>query len=233
MNALIKGLGCAVLGALLLPAAAAAQQTPAAPPGITVVGTGTATVTDWVQEVDLQFTPAVAAAPSAYAACTNAIAALGEVVKAAGLPASAMTGAATVYKGGGSVPGAESSTNPVPVAVARVQLPPAGTARFLAAAGKAGWKASARLVPRDPAAAKDAAYRAAFTDARNRAETIAAADGRHVGKLLNVTPALGDYFGSMMSSLASFAAMLGRGSVLPGQIPEVTQSATFTFELLP
>ena len=98
---------------------------------------------------------------------------------------------------------------------------------------KSGWKATAHLVPRDLAAAKDSSYKAAYADARARAESIAAADGHHVGKLLNVTPALGDYVGSMMSSVASIFDMLGKGSMLTGGVPELTQSATFTFEITP
>jgi uncharacterized protein YggE len=235
MKTTIKSIAAAALCALLLPAVAGAQTPPA---GITVVGTGTATVTDWVQEVSLRFSPAIAGAPSAYAACTTAIAALGDSLHAMGMPATALIGAATVYSAGGIAAfaagdSAAAASPPSPVAVARVQVAPADVAHFLAVTGKAGWKATTQLRPRDPVAAKDAAYRAAYADARDRAAVIAAADGHHVGKLLNVTPAIGDYFGSMLSGLTSLAAMMSRGAVAPGGVPEVTQSATFTFELLP
>ena len=237
MKTTIKSIAAAALCVLLLPAVAGAQTPPA---GVTVVGTGTAAVTDWVQEVSLRFTPAIAGAPSAYAACNAAIAALGDSIHAMGMPATALTGAATVYSGGGGMAtfgavsdNAAGGSAPSPVAVARVQVAPADVSHFLAVTGKAGWKATTQLRPRDPVAAKDAAYRAAYADAHDRAAVIAAADGHHVGKLLNVTPAIGDYFGSMLSSLTSLAAMMSRGAVAPGGVPEVTQSATFTFELLP
>jgi uncharacterized protein YggE len=232
MNLPIKALASAALCALLLPAIADAQ-TATPPTGITVVGTGTVAVTDWVQEVSLRYAPPVGGAPNAYAACNTAIAALGETAKTLGLPANTVTASATVFTGSGLESFGVLAANPAPVAVARAQVSPADVARFLTAAGKSGWKSTSRLVPRDPAAAKDAAYRAAYADAKDRAQALAAADGRHVGKLLNVTPMLGDYLSSMMSALASFAAQLGHGSVAAGEVPEVTQSATFTFELLP
>jgi len=228
MNAIAKTLAAAALGALLLPAAARAQST-APPTGITVVGTGTATVTDWVQEVTLRFVPAVPGAPSSYDACTAALASLAKTVQSAGLPAGAVTGSAVVYTSSGNAAPASAA----PVAVARVQVPTSAVGHFMAAAVKDGWKETTRIVPRDPAAAKDSAYRAAFEDAKARAGTIAAADGRHVGRLLNVTPGFGDYLGSMMSSLASLADAFGKGSGFNAGLPEVTQSATFTFELVP
>jgi hypothetical protein len=231
MNGLMKTLGAVAFFALLFPAVAGAQQ--ASPPvGITVVGTGTATVSDWVQVVDLRFTPP-AGGGSQYDACTNAIAALGANVRAMGLPASAVAASATVYAGGTSSFLSTGSAGAAPVAVARVEVPAATIARFIAAANKSGWKSTAHLVPRDLAAAKDSAYKAAYADAHGRAASIAGADGHHVGKLLNVTPALGDYVGSMMSSVASIFDAFNKGSMLTGGVPELTQSATFTFEIAP
>jgi uncharacterized protein YggE len=232
MNGLMKTLGAVALFALLFPAAAGAQQTSLLPAGITVVGTGTATVAEWMQAVDLRFSPATGVA-SQYDACTNAIAGLGETIHAVGLPSSALIASATIYASGAVSLIASGSANASPVAVARVEVPPASIARFIAVATKGGWKATARLVPRDLAAAKDSAYRAAYADAHGSAESIATADGHHVGKLLNVTPGLGDYVGSMMSSVASIFDMLGKGSMLSGGVPELTQSATFTFEITP
>jgi uncharacterized protein YggE len=232
MNRIVRTIAAAMACALLLPAVARAQQSTLLPTGVTVVGTGVASVKDWVQEVSLRFTPAIPSAPTAYDTCSGAIASLNESLRSMGLQG-AMLDSAVVYTSPAGLAGLSAPANATPVAVARVDVPPAAVARFMAAANKSGWKTSTRLVPRDPAAAKDSAYQAAFLDAKNRAETIAAADGKHVGKLLNVTPALGDYFGSMVSSLASFAEMLGKGSGLGGGLPEVSQSATFTFELLP
>jgi hypothetical protein len=150
-----------------------------------------------------------------------------------GLPANALISSATVYASGAASFMSTGSANAAPVAVARAQVPPSAIARFVASAAKSGWKTTARLVPRDLAAAKDSAYRAAYADAHARAASIAAADGHHVGKLLNVTPGLGDYVGSMMSSVTSIFDMLGKGSMLGGGVPELTQSATFTFEIAP
>jgi hypothetical protein len=227
----MKTLGAVALFALLVPATAGAQQTSLLPAGITVVGTGTAIVAEWVQEVDLRFTPATGA--SQYDACTNAIAGLGETIHAMGLPASALVTSATIYTSGAASFVATGSSNAVPVAVARVQVPPSAVAHFIAAVTKGGWKAAARLVPRDLAAAKDSAYKAAYSDAHARAASIVAADGHHLGRLLNVTPALGDYFGSVMNSVASIFDALGKGNILNGGIPDLTESATFTFEITP
>jgi uncharacterized protein YggE len=231
MNAMIRTIACAAVCVLLSPAVAGAQQAIVPPAGITVVGNGTATVAEWVQEVNLRFTPAVGAASTAYDACTRQIAGLGETIHAMGLPDSAMVASATVYSSafGGPVDGAA-----MPVAVARVRVPTAEVGRFMAAASKNGWKATTKLVPRDASAAKDSAYRAAYTDAHTRAEVLAAADGRHIGRLLNVTPGIGDYFGSMMSSISTFVEAFGKGSgAFAAGPPEVSESATFTFELTP
>ena len=187
MNGLLKTLGAVALFAMLVPAVAGAQQASLLPAGITVVGTGTATVAEWVQAVDLRFSPAGGAA-SQYEACTNAIAALGETLRAAGLSSSALMESATVYTSGPTSFVASGSANASPVAVARVEVPSASIARLIAAVTKSGWKASARLVPRDLAAAKDSAYKAAYADAHARAASIAAADGHRLGRLLNVTP---------------------------------------------
>ena len=77
-----KTLGAVALFVLVVPSAAGAQQTSLLPAGITVVGTGTATVAEWVQAVDLRFSPPSGGA-SQYDACTNAIASLGETIRAA------------------------------------------------------------------------------------------------------------------------------------------------------
>jgi uncharacterized protein YggE len=231
MNVMIRAITCAALCLLLTPAVAGAQQT-LLPAGITVVGSGTATVTEWVQEVDLKYTPSANSA-SQYDACTKAIAGLADTVHAIGLPASAIVTSATVYVSGGVSFVAAMSPNATPVAVARFRVPPSDVAHFMTAATRTGWKATARLVPGDLAAAKDSAYRAAYADAHARALSIAAADGHHLGRLLNVTPALGDYFGSMMTSVASIFDALGKGNILNGGIPDLTESATFTFEITP
>jgi uncharacterized protein YggE len=231
MNVMIRTIACACVCVLLAPAVAGAQQT-SAPPGITVVGSGTATVGEWVQEVDLKYTPSASSA-SQYDVCAKAIAGLGDTIHASGLPASALVASATVYVSGAVSFVPTLSPNATPVAVARVHVPPSAVAHFMTAATRTGWKATARLVPSDLAAAKDSAYKAAYADAHARALTIAAADGHHLGRLLNVTPALGDYFGSMMNSVASIFDALGKGNILNGGIPDLTESATFTFEITP
>ena len=217
-----------LLCVVLAPVAATAQSTPSLPAGITVVGTGSVPVTDAVERFDLRFVPAVGGGPTAYPTCAKAIERLSAIVASAKLPASTIESSAVQYEGGVGVPAS-------PSAVARLHLAPGDFERVATTAEKAGWKAfgQPQLLPRDPAAARDAAYRAALADARGRAQALAAADGRHVGKLLDVQPMLGDYLSSMVTSFSSMAAAFSRGGAISAGVPEVTQSAEFTFELTP
>ncbi len=212
--------------ALLLPANARAQQSGPYPTGITVIASGTAQVTDWVEQIDLRYAPSPSDA-DAFEACKAAVARLAGALHDAGLPESALVTSAVEYVGfaGGS---------PTPVAFARLRLAPADLGHVVAAVAKGGWKTTGTpdLQPRDPVAASDAALRAALVSARARAEAIAAADGRHVGKLLNVQPGVTDYLGSMLTGLTALAQTFGHGMVTESA-PQVTQSGTFTFELTP
>ncbi len=226
MHRVIRSLSFLLCAASLLPASALAQQSGPYPNGITVIASGTAQVTDWVEQIDLRYTPP-AAGGDAYEACKGAVAHLSGAMHDAGLPESALVTSAVEYVGfaGGA---------PTPVAFARLRLAPADLGRVVAAVTKDGWRTSGTpdLQPRDPVAAADAAYRAALVTARARAEAIAAADGRHVGKLLNVQPGVTDYLGSMMTGLTALAQTFGRGLVTESA-PQVTQTGTFTFELAP
>jgi uncharacterized protein YggE len=221
-------LSLALFCAFLAPLAARAQQAAGAsayPTGVTVVATGTAEVTEWVEQIDLRFSPPAASA-DAYGACAAAVGKLNDAVRDAGQPSSAIVTSAVEYTSlmGGS---------PAPIALARLRLSPADLSRVLAATGKAGWKTSGtpELDPRDPAAAADAAYRKALSIARARAEAIAAADGRHVGRLLNVQPSPADYLSSMMAGFVNLAQRFGQGETQ--SVPTVSQTGTFTFELTP
>jgi uncharacterized protein YggE len=195
-------------------------------PGITVVATGSAPVRDWVEEIEIRYAP-VAQGDAAFAACTAAIAGLDAAVRALGLPSATVTASVTRYESPAGNP-------PTPIAIAQLRVTAAQTGRLLAAMQKAGWRASPpQLEPSDPQAAHDAAYAAAVVDARRRAEAIAAADGRHVGKLVSVQPSVTDYFSTLMSSLGSLASVLNRGGFAPPANSTITQTGSFTFELLP
>jgi uncharacterized protein YggE len=111
---------------------------------------------------------------------------------------------------------------------------PENVERIVSALVKDGWRGPVgpRLVPRDEQAASDCAYAAALTDARRRATALAAADGRHIGRLLNVMPLPVDYFSSVLGPLAAMATAMWRFTQTAA-LPEIKQSAIFTFEFLP
>jgi uncharacterized protein YggE len=218
----------AAVALFVLPSVADAQQvTSPAPPGITVVASGTATVRDWVEEFGMRYAPAIETGKTAYGACTAAVEKLRQSLRAMGL-GDAVADTAVEYAS--PTPGGTA----VPTAMARIRIAPENVERLVSALTKDGWKgpADARLVPRDEQAAVNSAYAAALTKARAHAAALAAADGRHIGRLLNVMPLPIDYFSSVLGSLASMATALGRFTQT-ATLPEVKQSAIFTFELLP
>lgn len=97
------------------------------------------------------------------------------------------------------------------------------------------------IAARDPEALEREALASATKLARARAETIAAADGRHIGKLLNVTPSAGeigrDIAGSAMSGLvgplnAMIASRLGQSASTSVEA-SAAAGGLYTFELLP
>lgn len=63
--------------------------------------------------------------------------------------------------------------------------------------------------------------------AQKRAEIIAQADGQHIGRLINASPS----FASMLQSLIPTGGIFGTGT--PVRPVQLTESGSFTFELLP
>lgn len=219
----------AAIAMAAMPTFVAAQQvTTSTPAGITVVASGTATVHDWDVEFGLRFVPTIATGKTAYAACTAAVEKLRSSLRAAGLEESIVK---TAVEYASTVPGA---TTAGPTALAGIRTAPENVEKVVAAVSGDGWRGpvAPRQVPRDEQAATDSAYAAALTEARRQATAIAAADGRHIGRLLNVMPLPVDYFSSVLGSLATMATVLGRFTQT-ATLPEIKQSAIFTFELVP
>lgn len=205
----------------------AQQLTSNTPAGVTVVATGTATVTDWVEEINIRYTPAIDTGKTAYGACTAAVEKMRQTMRDLGLGDAVVD---TTIEYASSIPGATSG----PTALARIRAAAESVERIGAALDKDGWKTMTglKLVPRNEQAATDSAYAAALAEARRRAAALAAADGRHIGRLLNVMPLPVDYFSSVLGSLATMATAMGR-LTQTASFPDVKQSAIFTFELLP
>lgn len=205
----------------------AQQLTSNTPAGVTVVATGTATVTEWVEEMNIRYTPAIDTGKTAYGACAAALEKMRQSMREMGI-GDAVVDTAIEYAS--SIPGATSG----PTALARIRAAADSVDRIATVLDKDGWKTTGglRLVPRNEPAATDSAYAAALAEARRRATALAAADGRHIGRLLNVMPLPVDYFSSVLGSLATMATAMGR-LTQTATLPEIKQSAIFTFELLP
>ena len=224
----ILSMAAALLLASAIPASVFAQQvTSSAPPGITVVATGTATVTQWVEEMTIRYTPTIDTGKTAYGACTSAVEKMRQSMREIGLADAVVD---TTIEYASSMPGGTSG----PTALAKVRAAAESVDRIAGVLDKEGWKTTGlvRLVPRDEPAANDSALAAALAEARRRAGALAAADGRHIGRLLNVMPLPVDYFSSVLGSLSSMATAMGR-LTQTATFPEIKQSAIFTFELLP
>jgi uncharacterized protein YggE len=218
----------ALLVTSAIPAHVFAQQlTSNTPTGITVVASGTANVNDWVEEFGLRYTPVIDTGKTAYGACASAVEKLHRSMREMGL-GDAVVKTAIEYTS--SMPGSAAG----PTALAGIRVATENVDRVVSALSKEGWKGpvGATLVPRDEQAATDSAYAAALADARRRASAIAASDGRRIGRLLNVMPLPVDYFSSVLGSLASMATAMGHFTQT-ATLPEIKQSAIFTFELLP
>ncbi len=199
-------------------------------PGITVVATGTVSVKDWVEELDLRYVPPMDSGKTALSACAMALSKLDATLGTLELSNALVTGTVE-YEGAGAAFDPLRHTGPV--AVARVHVAVDAVESLRSALAKLDWKepGSPKLLPRDPTSADLQAYAAAVADARRRASAIAVADGRRLGRLLNVQPVPSDYLSSLMGSLATFAMNRAAGGTV--SIPEVSHTASFTFELLP
>ncbi len=111
-----------------------------------------------------------------------------------------------------------------------IDAPPSKDRELRAAVAKAGWTiGTVARKPADPDSVARAALADATRKARLKAEAIAEADGRHVGKLLNVQPGVADIYSGITDKLAAmnpFASASSSGAT-------VTESAIFTFALEP
>lgn len=195
----------ALCATLLLPAAGGAQQmssyTPSALPlGITVIASGTFTATDVLNVYT--------------------------IVPKKGAKAAALMRNLTAI---GLKPSASQRILFTDIVV---RAAPTQDAAVRSAIARSGWELQGEptSVPADAAAASRAALVLAVHNARLKAETIAQADGRKIGKLLNVMPAPGDYLKGLASKFAQLSPLGGFGSQ-PGA--QVTATEIFTFALLP
>ncbi|MDQ2993071.1 MAG: hypothetical protein M3R30_09680 [Candidatus Eremiobacteraeota bacterium] len=193
-------------------ASADSPATPTLPVGVTVYVNASASTTD----VDAWFTATKTAKnPSA------GLGVLAAAKAAAGSTAVEDQGVAETMMGG-SVETVKLSGAPGAVASARSKLQSAG---FTSTA--------VSTVARDPDALRAEAYGKATKSARMLAEAAAAADGRHVGRLLNVVPSpmalLGDLTG-MFGKVPQVQMMLDGGSAASAS---ASVSGYYTFELVP
>jgi uncharacterized protein YggE len=95
---------------------------------------------------------------------------------------------------------------------------------------------SIAVVPRDPDALSAQALAAATKIARAKASAIAAADGRALGRLVNVTPSYTSIFKDMMSSMFSagpLAAIMSQMQAGTAPVVSVSDGGSFTFEIAP
>ncbi len=216
-------------GALaLIPMSAAAQQFDVKsdavtfPPGITVVASGTTTVADWVVATPVYYQHKAASVAEANAAARLALTGLETLMVKMGLVNAVCNGEAySDQLHNGMVASADAQ--------AELLVDPAKMPAVLSAIRATGWRAAthpdSKLEPLNPDAATDAALKIAVAVARARASAIAEADGRHIGKLINVTP-LPEYY--LTQPYRLFPTMN-----VPDSGPTVTEGAVFTFELVP
>lgn len=112
-----------------------------------------------------------------------------------------------------------------------VRVDPSRDAVLRGAVARAGFSVQGETSePAHPEAASRAALAAAVQNARLKAETIAEADHRHIGKLINVEPAPSEYISGLVAQLRQFSPLAAFGV---SQSPQVSATAIFTFELLP
>ncbi len=206
-------LATAALVALCASAASAdSPLTPTLPVGVTVYVNASASTTD----VDAWFTATKTAKNAA-----AGVAVLASAKAAAGTTTVEDQGVGQTMMGG-SVETVKVSGAPGAVASVRSKLQSTG---FTATA--------VSTVARDPEGLRAEAYAKATKAARVLAEAAAAADGRHVGRLLNVMPSpmaiLGDLT-DMFGKVPQVQMMLDGGSAASAS---TAVSGYYTFELVP
>lgn len=209
-------------------APAAAQFVPSTP-GVTVYATATATTTDVL--VDLTVSDKLFAKPNSAQVFVQAAKSLAAITAAAGPAATVRDGGAK----GASMPGMTTGTGlteNATVAVAPTDLQTVVarlTAAHLTIAGMS-------VVARDPDALSAQALADATKIARAKASAIAAADGRTLGRLVQVGPSFGTVFKDMTTSILSaspMAAMMAQMQSGIAQTASVTEGGSFTFEFAP
>ncbi|HEY5257784.1 MAG TPA: SIMPL domain-containing protein [Candidatus Baltobacteraceae bacterium] len=221
-----------ILLSLAMTAAPAVAQIalPTIPAGITVNASGTATTADVlvVLTVDSKLL-AKGSSAAAYAQAARAY---------AGIAAAAGSSANVADLGMKS--GAQAMMPPnfgQPTETATVSVAPGDLQAVAARLTAAHFTVDQVMVrARDPDALDAQALAAATRAARARAETIAAADGRHVGRLVNVSPSLASLFkdaaANIVPAVGPLAQMFAQMQS-QGQSVTVSESGTYTFELLP
>lgn len=194
------------------PALADSVAAPTLPLGVTIYASASATTTD----VDASFTATKTAKTAAAGAAVLAAA------KADAGPATIEDQGVAQTMMGGSVETVKVSGGPADVKAARSKLQ------------KDGFSAtSIAMVARDLPALQAEAYRKATRAARALAEAAAAADGRHVGRLVNIAPSPMAMLGGltdMLDKLPQMQAVMAEGTAASAS---ATASGYYTFELLP
>jgi uncharacterized protein YggE len=232
---LSKHLVCCIvaLAAAVLPLPSPAQ-TATLPSGVSVTASATAYTTDvlasFAATVALR---ADAAAKSSADAAAQARAAFGRIATAEGASARVTDMGLSVDLQSGKL-----------LENVQIAVRPEDANHAIAAAKSAGAAASAStpvdIIARDPQALQTEALANATKLARTRAEAVAAADGRHVGRLLDVTPSPAEIAKDVAASatgalgplMAAIQARTGAaGAKTAGA--SATAEAVFTFELLP
>jgi uncharacterized protein YggE len=221
-----------ILTALAICYAPAAAQFVPSIPGVTVYATATATTTDIL--VDLTVSDKLFAKPNSAQVFAQAAKSLAAITAAAGPTATVRDGGAK----GASMPGVPAMTTgtgitenaTVAVAPRDLQAVVARlTAAHLTIAGMS-------VVARDPDALSAQALADATKIARAKASAIAAADGRTLGRLVQVGPSFGTVFKDMTTSILSaspMAAMMAQMQSGIAQTASVTEGGSFTFEFAP
>jgi uncharacterized protein YggE len=218
-----------ILSALAICYAPAAAQFVPSVPGVTVYATATATTTDVL--VDLTVSDKLFAKPNSAQAFAQAGKSLAAITAAAGPSATVRDDGAK----GASLPAMTATTGlaeNATVAVAPADLQGV-VARLTAAHLTIGGMS---VVARDPDALSAQALANATKIARAKATAIASADGRTLGRLVQVGPSFGTVFKDMTTSILSASPMAALMAQMQGGIAQtasVTEGGSFTFEFAP
>ncbi|HVA27767.1 MAG TPA: SIMPL domain-containing protein [Candidatus Baltobacteraceae bacterium] len=223
----VLALAAALVAVVSSSLSAAAQTAASAPVGISVSAVASVTPSAFVEQIGFE-----RKATSGSADGESAVAQFRRAVSQAGLPASAVVAATPfVVSAPTSLIPLPASTGETTIAVATLRIQPDKIASIVKALTAVHWSpaaSGAHMVPVDEEALHEQALAKATELARRRAEAIARAEGRHVGRLLNVTPEAFDFLDSFVEDLSRLSPMFNASGV-----PEVKAGGVFTFELLP